>query len=217
MAKAIAPVETLHEAPVENAEILEQLGRRYEAGFVTDIESDSLPPGLGEDTVRALSARKGEPEWMTEWRLSAYRHWLTMPAPHWARLDIAPIDFQAISYYSAPKGPKYKSLDEVPQELLDTYEKLGVPLHERAKLAGVAVDAVFDSVSVGTTFRAELAEKGIIFCSMSEAIHDHPELVQKYLGSVVPTGDNYFAALNSAVFSDGSFVFTPGACAARWS
>jgi Fe-S cluster assembly protein SufB len=214
MAKAIATVEILRQAPVEaapveNAEILEQLGRRYEAGFVTDIESDSLPPGLGEDIVRALSARKGEPEWMTEWRLSAYRHWLTMPEPHWAKLDIAPIDFQAISYYSAPKGPKYKSLDEVPQELLDTYEKLGVPLHERAKLAGVAVDAVFDSVSVGTTFRKELAEKGIIFCSMSEAISEHPDLVQKYLGSVVPTGDNYFAALNSAVFSDGSFVFIP--------
>ena len=193
----------------ENAEILEQLGRRYDAGFITDIESDSLPPGLGEDVVRALSAKKEEPEWMTEWRLKAYRHWLTMPVPHWAKLQIAPIDFQAISYYSAPKGPKYASLDEVPQELLDTYDKLGVPLHERAKLAGVAVDAVFDSVSVGTTFRKELAEKGVIFCSMSEAIREYPELVRQYLGSVVPVGDNYFAALNSAVFSDGSFVFIP--------
>src|SRR6476469_6284687 len=183
--------------------------RRSDFVFVTDIESDSLPPGLDEATARALSARKGEPEWMTEWRLAAYRHWLTMPMPHWAKLNIAPIDFQAISYYSAPKGPKYASLDEVPQELLDTYEKLGVPLHERAKLAGVAVDAVFDSVSVGTTFRKELADKGIIFCSMSEAIREYPELVKQYLGSVVPTGDNYFAALNSAVFSDGSFVFIP--------
>src|SRR5690554_761271 len=195
--------------PVANREIHEQLGRRYDAGFVTDIESDSLPPGLDEDTIRALSAIKEEPEWMTEWRLSAYRHWLTMPVPRWAKLRIAPIDFQAISYYSAPKGPKYASLDEVPQELLDTYDKLGVPLHERAKLAGVAVDAVFDSVSVGTTFRKELADKGIIFCSMSEAIKDHPELVKQYIGSVVPPGDNYFAALNSAVFSDGSFVFIP--------
>ena len=192
----------------ENAEILEQLGRRYDAGFITDIDSDSLPPGLDEDVVRALSAKKNEPEWMTEWRLAAYRHWLTMPVPHWAKLAIAPIDFQAISYYSAPKA-KYASLDEVPQELLDTYDKLGVPLHERAKLAGVAVDAVFDSVSVGTTFRKELAEKGIIFCSVSEAVREHPELVKQYLGSVVPVGDNYFAALNAAVFSDGSFVFIP--------
>ncbi|SEL77175.1 Iron-regulated ABC transporter membrane component SufB [Pseudoxanthomonas sp. GM95] len=196
-------------APLRNVEIIEQLGRRYDAGFITDIESDSLPPGLSEDIVRALSAKKEEPQWMTDWRLEAYRHWLTMPVPHWAKLKIAPIDFQALSYYSAPKGPKYKSLDEVPQELLDTYDKLGVPLHERAKLAGVAVDAVFDSVSVGTTFRKELAEKGIIFCSMSEAIKEHPELVKQYLGSVVPVGDNYFAALNSAVFSDGSFVFIP--------
>ncbi len=195
--------------PVQNAEILEQLGRRYDAGFVTDIETDTLPPGLNEDVVRFLSAKKEEPEWMKEWRLAAYRHWLTMAPPHWAKLDIAAIDFQAISYYAAPKGPKYASLDDVPQELLDTYDKLGVPLHERAKLAGVAVDAVFDSVSVGTTYRKELAEKGVIFCSMSEAIKEHPELIKQYLGSVVPTGDNYFAALNSAVFSDGSFVFIP--------
>jgi Fe-S cluster assembly protein SufB len=193
----------------QNAEIIEHLGRRYAAGFVTEIETDTLPPGLNEDVVRFLSAKKDEPEWMTEWRLAAYRHWLTMTPPHWAKLEIAEIDFQAISYYAAPKGPKYASLDDVPQELLDTYDKLGVPLHERAKLAGVAVDAVFDSVSVGTTFRKELAEKGVIFCSMSEAVKEHPELVKKYLGSVVPTGDNYFAALNSAVFSDGSFVFIP--------
>ncbi|WP_089976877.1 Fe-S cluster assembly protein SufB [Luteibacter sp. UNCMF331Sha3.1] len=196
-------------APVrDNAEVEAALNRRYEAGFVTDIESTSLPPGLSEDTVRQLSAIKGEPEWMTEWRLAAYRHWLTMPEPDWAKLDIAPIDYQSVSYYSAPKdGPK--SLDEVDPKLLETYEKLGVPLHERAKLAGVAVDAVFDSVSVGTTFRKELAEAGVIFCSMSEAIREHGDLVRQYLGSVVPVGDNYFAALNSAVFSDGSFVFIP--------
>ena len=196
------------EAPASNREIHEQLGRRYDAGFVTDIESDSFPPGLDEDVVRALSAKKEEPQWMTDWRVAAYRHWLTMPVPHWAKLSIAPIDFQSVSYYSAPKA-KYASLDDVPKELLDTYDKLGVPLHERARLAGVAVDAVFDSVSVGTTFKKELAEKGIIFCSMSEAIQEHPDLVKQYLGSVVPVGDNYFAALNSAVFSDGSFVFIP--------
>ena len=192
-----------------NAEIERQLGRKYSAGFVTDIESDTLAPGLDEDVVRFISAKKDEPEWLTEWRLKAYRHWLTMTPPQWAKLELAPIDFQAISYYAAPKGPKYQSLDEVPQELLDTYEKLGVPLHERAKLAGVAVDAVFDSVSVGTTFRKELADKGVIFCSMSEAVREYPDLVKRYLGSVVPVGDNYFAALNSAVFSDGSFVFIP--------
>ncbi len=188
--------------------VAEALGRRYEAGFVTDIETESLPPGLDENVVRAISARKGEPAWMTDWRLAAFRHWQTMPMPHWARLSIAPIDFQAISYYAAPKqGPK--SLAEVDPKLLETYEKLGVPLHERARLAGVAVDAVFDSVSVGTTFRAELKRAGVIFCSMSEAIREHPDLVRRYLGSVVPAGDNYFAALNSAVFSDGSFVLVP--------
>ncbi|MBU6247552.1 MAG: Fe-S cluster assembly protein SufB [Xanthomonadaceae bacterium] len=195
-------------APVENAEVIEALGRRYAAGFVTDIETDYLPPGLNEDIVRALSARKQEPEWMTEWRLKAYRHWLTMPTPDWAKLNVPAVDYQAISYYAAPKQAP-KSLDEVDPKLLETYEKLGVPLHERAKLAGVAVDAVFDSVSVGTTFRKELAAAGVIFCSISEAIREHPELVQQYLGSVVPVGDNYFAALNSAVFSDGSFVFVP--------
>jgi Fe-S cluster assembly protein SufB len=192
----------------ERTEIERQLERRYEAGFVTDIESDTLAPGLDEDVVRFISKKKEEPEWLTEWRLKAYRHWLTMTPPQWAQLDIAPIDFQAVSYFAAPKK-KYASLDEVPQELLDTYEKLGVPLHERARLAGVAVDAVFDSVSVGTTYQKELAEKGIIFCSFSEAVKEHPELIKKYLGSVVPPGDNYFAALNSAVFSDGSFVFIP--------
>ncbi len=193
---------------VERNEIDEALGRRYSAGFVTDIESDHLPPGLSEDVVRWISARKNEPEWLTEWRLDAYRRWLKMTPPDWARLNIAPIDYQAISYFAAPKQ-KYKSLDEVDPKLLETYEKLGVPLHERAKLAGVAVDAVFDSVSVGTTFKKELAAAGVIFCSFSEAVQEHPELVRQYLGSVVPVGDNYFAALNSAVFSDGSFVFIP--------
>ncbi len=192
----------------ERSQIETALSRRYDAGFVTDIESDSLPPGLSEDVVRAISARKNEPDWMTQWRLSAYRHWLTMLPPHWAKLDIDPIDFQAISYFSQPKN-RPKSLDEVDPKLLETYDKLGVPLHERARLAGVAVDAVFDSVSVGTTFRKELADVGILFCSMSEAVREYPDLVRKYLGSVVPTGDNYFAALNSAVFSDGSFVFVP--------
>jgi Fe-S cluster assembly protein SufB len=193
---------------IERKEIETALSRRYTAGFVTDIESDSLPPGLSEDVVRAISARKKEPQWMTDWRLSAYRHWLTMQSPQWAKLRIAPIDFQAISYFSQPKN-RPKSLADVDPKLLETYDKLGVPLHERARLAGVAVDAVFDSVSVGTTFRKELAEAGVIFCAMSEAVREYPDLVRKYLGSVVPTGDNYFAALNSAVFSDGSFVFVP--------
>ena len=193
----------------QNAEIRAQLGRKYEDGFITDIETESLPPGLGEDIIRALSAKKHEPEWMLEWRLAAYQRFLTMTPPNWAKLHMDPIDLQSISYYSAPKGPKYKSLDEVPKEILDTYDKLGVPLHERAKLAGVAVDAVFDSVSVATTFQKELANVGVIFTSMSDAIQHHPELVRQYLGTVVPQGDNYFAALNSAVFSDGSFVFIP--------
>ncbi len=182
--------------------------RKYEAGFSTDIETEIVPKGLNEDVVRLISSKKNEPEWLTEWRLAAYRHWLTMTPPHWAKLAIAPIDFQDISYYAAPKK-KFKSLDEVDPKLLETYDKLGVPLHERARLAGVAVDAVFDSVSLGTTFKDELAKAGVIFCSLSEAVHTHPELVRQYLGSVVPTGDNYFAALNSAVFSDGSFVFVP--------
>jgi Fe-S cluster assembly protein SufB len=188
--------------------VVDQLAKRYDAGFVTDIATDVLPPGLDEGVVRAISARKNEPEWMTEWRLAAYRHWLTMTPPDWAKLDVQPIDYQAISYFAAPKK-KYKSLDEVDPKLLETYDRLGVPLHERAKLAGVAVDAVFDSVSVGTTFKEELRKAGVIFCSFSEAVHEHPELVRSYLGSVVPPGDNYFAALNSAVFSDGSFVFIP--------
>ena len=187
----------------------DRLKQRYDAGFVTEIATEVMPPGLDEDVIRAISAKKEEPEWLTEWRLAAYRRWLTMTPPDWAKLAIEPIDYQSISYFAAPKGPKYQSIDEVPKELLDTYDKLGVPLHERARLAGVAVDAVFDSVSVGTTFRAELAKAGVLFCSFSEAVKEHPELVRKYLGSVVPTGDNYFAALNSAVFSDGSFVYIP--------
>ncbi len=187
------------------------LQREYSAGFVTELEADSLPPGLSEETIRMISARKQEPEFMLEWRLQAYRRWLEMTPPHWAAVQFPPIDFQDIVYYSAPKskadGPK--SLDEVDPELLRTYEKLGVPLHERARLAGVAVDAVFDSVSVATTFQKQLGEHGIIFCSFSEAVRNHPELVRKYLGTVVPQGDNFYAALNSAVFSDGSFVFIP--------
>ncbi|MGE5127420.1 MAG: Fe-S cluster assembly protein SufB [Betaproteobacteria bacterium] len=183
----------------------------YKAGFVTEIEQETLPPGLNEDVVRRLSSLKGEPAWMTEWRLKAYRHWLTMKEPTWANVRYPAIDYQAISYYSAPKQDKNapKSLDEVDPKLLETYEKLGVPLHERAKLAGVAVDAVFDSVSVATTFKARLKEAGVIFCSFSEAVRDHPELVRTHLGSVVPVTDNFFATLNSAVFSDGSFVYVP--------
>jgi Fe-S cluster assembly protein SufB len=187
------------------------LDREYEAGFITELESDTVPKGLSEDTIRLISAKKGEPEFMLEWRLAAYRHWLTMRLPEWARVKYPPVDFQDIIYYSAPKQKKDgpKSLDEVDPELLRTYEKLGVPLHERARLAGVAVDAVFDSVSVATTFQKQLAEHGVIFCSFSEAVKNHPDLVRKYLGSVVPPGDNFYAALNSAVFSDGSFVFIP--------
>ncbi len=183
----------------------------YKYGFITDIEAESAPPGLSEEIVRFISAKKNEPEFMLEWRLKAYRHWLKMSNPTWPKADYPPIDFQDIIYYSAPKkntdGPK--SLDEVDPKLLETYEKLGIPLHERARLAGVAVDAVFDSVSVGTTYQEALAEKGIIFCPMSEAVQKHPELIEKYLGSVVPYTDNFYAALNSAVFSDGSFVYIP--------
>ncbi|SEL98380.1 Fe-S cluster assembly protein SufB [Halomonas daqiaonensis] len=191
---------------------MEQLVRReYKEGFVTDIESDTVPPGLDESTIAFISNKKGEPEWMLEWRLKAYHQWLKMTSPSWAHLDYPPIDYQAISYYSAPKRDEDRpqSLDEVDPKLLETYEKLGIPLHERAALAGVAVDAVFDSVSVTTTFKEKLHEAGVIFCSISEAIRDYPELVRQYLGSVVPQGDNYFAALNSAVFTDGSFVFVP--------
>jgi Fe-S cluster assembly protein SufB len=182
----------------------------YKYGFVTDIESDVVPPGLSEDVVRLISAKKNEPEWLLEWRLKAYRGWLKMTEPHWPNVKYDPIDYQAISYYSAPKTQKpLGSLDEVDPKLLETYAKLGIPLNEQKILSGVAVDAIFDSVSVGTSYKAALAKEGVIFCSFSEAVHEHPELVRKYLGSVVPPTDNFFAALNSAVFSDGSFVFIP--------
>jgi Fe-S cluster assembly protein SufB len=195
-----------------NTKDLDDLVKRsYRHGFVTDIEQDTVPPGLDEGVIRFISAKKGEPEFMTEWRLKAYRHWLTLEEPTWAHVRYPKIDYQGISYYSAPRpkadGPK--SLDEVDPKLLETYDKLGIPLHERAKLAGVAVDAVFDSVSVATTFKDKLAAAGVIFCSFSEAVQKHPELVRKYLGSVVPYRDNFFATLNSAVFTDGSFVYVP--------
>ena len=187
------------------------IGRKYQHGFVTDIESDSLPPGLDEEVVRAISRKKQEPAFLLDWRLKAFRHWLTMREPQWAHVHYQRIDYQDISYYSAPRTPANapKSLEEVDPKLLATYAKLGIPLHERARLAGVAVDAVFDSVSVATTFKDKLAKAGVIFCSFSDAVHHHPELVERYLGSVVPAADNFFAALNSAVFSDGSFVYVP--------
>jgi Fe-S cluster assembly protein SufB len=187
------------------------IGSGYEHGFVTDIESDTVPPGLDEDIIRLISARKDEPDWMLESRLKAYRHWLTMEEPDWAHVQHPPIDFQAISYYSAPKkkGEGPQSLEEVDPQLLDAYNKLGIPLEEQKALAGVAVDAVFDSVSVATTFRKNLANAGVIFCAMSEAVREYPELVQQYVGSVVPHTDNYFACLNAAVFTDGTFVYIP--------
>jgi Fe-S cluster assembly protein SufB len=185
-------------------------GAGYKYGFVTEIEADEAPPGLSEATVRFISAKKDEPEWLLEWRLTAFRAWQKMTQPDWAKLKLAPIDYQAASYYSAPKlNPGPKSLDEVDPELLRTYEKLGIPLKEREALAGVAVDAVFDSISVATTFKQQLADLGIIFCSFGEAVREHPDLVRKYLGTVVPQTDNFFAALNSAVFSDGSFAYVP--------
>jgi Fe-S cluster assembly protein SufB len=211
-------------APTPNAEAQtsayeDRLAREYEAGFVTAVESETLPPGLDADVVREISRRKGEPQWLTDWRLQAFEAWLAMTPPEWAHVDFEPVDFQAISYFSAPKsqadGPK--SLDEVDPELIETYNKLGIPLHEQAALAGVvgatmpnvAVDAVFDSVSIATTFKDKLADAGVVFCPISEAVHSHPELVQRYLGSVVPPKDNFYAALNCAVFSDGSFVYIP--------
>jgi Fe-S cluster assembly protein SufB len=196
--------------PTSTSTIEQFAAQDYQFGFVTDVEQEIVPPGLNEDVIRMISAKKGEPEWLLDWRLRAYRHWLTMEEPKWANIHYAPIDYQSIAYYAAPKaktGPK--SLDEVDPEILKTYEKLGIPLHEREILAGVAVDAVFDSVSVATTFKGKLAEMGIIFCSFSEAVREHPALVQQYLGSVVPYTDNFYATLNSAVFSDGSFVYIP--------
>ncbi len=185
--------------------------KEYAAGFHTAIEAETLPPGLNEDVIRFISGKKNEPDWLLDWRLKAYRAWLEMTEPEWAHVKYDDIDFQTVSYYSAPKSmaDKPKSLDEVDPELLRTYEKLGIPLHEQAALAGVAMDVVFDSVSVVTTFREKLAEAGVLFCSISEAVHKYPELIKKYLGTVVPQKDNYYAALNSAVFSDGSFVYIP--------
>ena len=186
------------------------VNREYQHGFVTEVETDQFPPGLSEDVVRAISAKKEEPEWLLEWRLKAYRRWLAMAEPHWPNVHYPAIDYQALSYYSAPKQkPAKASLDEVDPAILETYAKLGISLNEQKRLEGVAVDAVFDSVSVATTYRGELAKHGILFCSFGEAVREHPELVRKYLGSVVPYSDNYFAALNSAVFSDGSFVYIP--------
>jgi Fe-S cluster assembly protein SufB len=194
----------------EQKKINELANREYKYGFVTDIEADTIPKGLNEQVIRLLSAKKNEPEFMLQWRLKAYRHWLTMQEPRWANVKFGKIDYQDIVYYSAPKQKKLTSLAEVEPELLKTYEKLGIPLEEQKLLTGVAVDAVFDSVSVATTFKDKLAELGIIFCSFSEAVRNHPDLVKKYLGSVVPYTDNFFATLNSAVFSDGSFCYIPG-------
>jgi Fe-S cluster assembly protein SufB len=197
-------------AAIETKETVAALGEKYKYGFVTDIEMERAPKGLSEDTVRYISARKSEPEWMLEWRLAAFRRWVQMPEPDWARVHYPKIDYQNAYYYAAPKNtPLKQSLDEVDPKLLETYKKLGIPLNEQMALAGVAVDAVFDSVSVATTFKAKLNEAGVIFCPFSEAVRDHPELVKKYLGTVVPVTDNYFATLNSAVFSDGTFVFVP--------
>lgn len=195
---------------VEKPEIEDFSGKKYKYGFVTNIEADTAPKGLNEDIIRLISAKKNEPDWLLERRLKAYRHWLTMEEPGWAKLVYDKIDYQSLSYYAAPvQKAKPKSLDEVDKNLLDTYNRLGIPLKEQEVLSGVAVDAVFDSVSVATTYRARLADKGIIFCSISEAVKEHPDLVQKYLGSVVPYTDNFFACLNSAVFTDGSFVYIP--------
>ena len=194
----------------EVSKIEELANKEYKYGFVTDIEADTLPKGLNEDIIRQLSAKKNEPEFMLEWRLKAYRHWLTMKEPHWANVNYSPVNYQDLSYYSAPKKkPTLKSLDEVDPELLEVYKKLGISLDEQKRLTGVAVDAVFDSVSVATTFKDKLNEMGIIFCSFSDAVQNHPELVKKYLGSVVPYTDNFYASLNSAVFSDGSFAYIP--------
>lgn len=207
-AEIIHPVK---EEKRDDLDILEQtVLNEYKYGFVTDIEADAAPKGLSEDIVRFISAKKNEPEWMLEWRLKAYRQWLKMPEPNWANVKFPPIDYQDIIYYSAPKQKvKPKSLDEIDPELRRTFEKLGISLDEQKRLTGVAVDAVIDSISIATTFKEQLAEQGIIFCSMSEAVQEHPELIRQYLGSVVPVTDNYFAALNSAVFSDGSFCFIP--------
>ena len=193
---------------LEKQEDFNKFDRDYKEGFVTDVESFTLPPGLSEWTVEKISQFKKEPQWMLDWRMKAYKKWLTMKHPNWSNLKLDPIDYQSISYYSAPK-PKLKSMDEVDPEVLATFDKLGIPTSERAALAGVAVDAVFDSVSVATTFKKDLEKVGVIFSSFGEAVHEHPELIKKYLGKVIPQGDNFFACLNSAVFTDGSFVYIP--------
>ena len=194
----------------EQSQIQSLVDETYKYGFETAVDAEMAPKGLSEEVIRFISAKKNEPDWLLQWRLKAYRHWLTMTEPHWGKLDYKPIDYQDLYYWSAPvqkEGPK--SLDEVDPEILKTYEKLGIPLEEQKMLSGVAVDAIFDSVSVATTYKAKLKEQGILFCSISEAVRDYPELVKKYLGSVVPYTDNFFACLNSAVFSDGSFVYIP--------
>jgi len=185
------------------------LNKKYEYGFVTNIEQDTLPPGLDENVIKIISSKKNEPKWLLDWRLKAYKRWKKMDEPNWAELKIPRIDYNSISYFSAPKKKKFDSLDEVDPELLATYDKLGIPIHEQKMLSGVAVDAVFDSVSVATTFKKDLAKAGVIFCSFSEAVQLYPDIVKKYLGSVVPVSDNFFSALNSAVFTDGSFVYIP--------
>jgi Fe-S cluster assembly protein SufB len=201
---------TAGRSAVMSSSIETLVNREYQYGFVTDVETDTLPPGLSEAVIRLISAKKDEPQWLLDWRLKAYKRWLTMKEPHWPNVSYGPLDYQSQSYYSAPRSVKpLQSLDDVDPELLKTYEKLGIPLNEQKFLSGVAVDAIFDSVSVGTTMKEELKAHGIIFCSLGEAVKEHPELVQKYLGSVVPHSDNFFAALNAAVFSDGSFVYVP--------
>ncbi len=187
----------------------DSINKEYEYGFVTDIEQDTLPPGLNEDVIKTISKKKDEPQWLLDWRLKAFKYWKTLNDPNWAKIKYPDIDYQAISYFSAPKKKKLNSLDEVDPELLKTYDKLGIPIEEQKMLSGVAVDAVFDSVSVATTFKEDLAKAGVVFCSFSEAVKKYPEIIKKYLGTVVPYTDNYFAALNSAVFSDGSFVYLP--------
>ena len=189
--------------------IQELATKEYKYGFVSDVEADEIPRGLNEEIIRTISKKKQEPEWLLEWRLKSYRLWTTMKEPTWPNVTYGPIDYQAIIYYSAPKKTNLKSMDEVDPEIRRTFEKLGIPLEEQKLLSGVAVDAIFDSVSVGTTFKAKLGELGIIFCSFSEAVQEHPELVRKYLGSVVPHSDNFFAGLNAAVFTDGSFAYIP--------
>jgi Fe-S cluster assembly protein SufB len=193
------------------------LNKEYEYGFVSDIESETLPPGLNEDIIRIISKKKDEPQWLLDWRLKAFKLWKKLPEPSWANVKYEKIDYQAISYFSAPKKKELASLDEVDPELLKTYNKLGIPLEEQKMLSGVAVDAVFDSVSVATTFKEDLKKEGVIFCSFSEAVKEYPDLVKKYLGSVVPHSDNYYATLNSAVFTDGSFVYIPKGVVAQWS